>query len=49
MTTEPDQKSMEVKQNGEITAKDEEVAEIRRPGKGRRTTRATRRERTPKI
>ena len=34
MTTEPDQKSMEVKQNGEITAKDEEeVAEIRRSEK----------------
>ena len=31
MTTEPDQKIMEVKQNADITAKDEEeVAEIRR-------------------
>ena len=33
MTTEPDQKSMEVRQNADITAKDEEeVAEIRRSG-----------------
>ena len=30
MTTEPDQKNMEVKQNSDITAKDKEVAEIRR-------------------
>ena len=34
MTTEPDQKIMEVKQNADITAKDEEeVAEIRRSEK----------------
>ena len=33
MTTEPDQKGKEVKQNADITAKDEEVAEIRRSEK----------------
>ena len=36
MTTKPDQKSMEVKQNADITAKDEEkVAQIRRIEKDR--------------
>ena len=33
MTTEPDLKSIEVNQNADITAKDEEVAEIRRSEK----------------
>ena len=37
MTTEPDQKSMEVKQNADIITEDEEeIAEIRRSEKDKR-------------